>query len=84
MNLNNLRFADDVVLVGKNKAEISSMAEDLRRESEKMGLTINFTKTKVMSNLESLAPITVGGETIERVSEYRYLGQILSLSDKME
>ena len=35
-----------------------------------------------MSNLDSLNPINLGGETIECVSEYRYLGQILSFSDK--
>jgi len=59
-NLNNLGFADDVVLIGKNGDELSSMVEDLRRESEKMGLTINFSKTKIMSNLESLNAIKVG------------------------
>ena len=41
-----------------------------------MGLTINFAKTKVTSQGGG------GGETIEHVSEYRYLGQILSFSDK--
>ena len=55
-----------MVLIGKNRAELTSIAEDLRRECEKMGLSINFSKTKVMTNLESLKPIKErGGERLK-------------------
>ena len=60
------------------------MAEDLRRESMEAGLTMNLSKTKIMTNLECLKPIVVDGETIETVPEYRYLGQIISFSNKIE
>ena len=60
------------------------MAEDLRRESLEVGLTMNLSKTIIMTNLECLKPIVVDGETIETVPEYRYLGQIISFSNKME
>ena len=79
-----MRFADDVVLVAKSGEELSYMAEDLRRESGEMGLTMNLSKTKILTNLEGIKPIVVNDKEIEIVSEYRYLGQIISFNNKME
>ena len=52
--LNNLRSAEDVVLVAKNGAELESMAEDLARASAEVGLTINKSKTNILSNIKIL------------------------------
>lgn len=60
------------------------MADELRRESEEMGLSINLAKTKVMSNIANPGEIQVNGIEIENVSEYRYLGQITSPENKSE
>ena len=83
-NLNHLRFADDVVLIAKNGEELGGMAEDLRRASEEYGLSINFSKTKVLTNISNLADIKVGENVIEKVQEYKYLGQLISFDNKME
>ena len=47
--LNNLRLADDIVLVGKSTDEIQKILQ-LYRESQKMGLEMNMKKTKIMFN----------------------------------
>lgn len=60
------------------------MAEDLREASEEMGLGINFSKTKVMSNIPALGEIKLNDVKIERVTEYRYLGQVISFENKTE
>ena len=83
-NLNHLRFADDVVLIAKNGMELGVMAEDLRRASEEYGLSINFSKTKVLTNISNLGEIKVGGNMIEKVQEYKYLGQLISFDNKTE
>ncbi len=59
------------------------MAEDLRRESENVGLSINFSKIKIMTSIISqLEEIKVGKNKIKVVSEYKYLGQTMSLENR--
>ena len=48
--LNNLRFADDVILISESSEEIQKMTEELRKASQKVGLEINKEKTKFMTN----------------------------------
>ena len=60
------------------------MAEDLIKASSEMGLSINFSKTKVMSNISALGEVKINEEKIEQVTEYRYLGQVISFENKME
>ena len=81
-NLTHLRFADDVVLVTKNGKELGGIAEDLRRASEEMGLGINLNKTKILSIISALGDIKIMDTKIDRVSEYSYLGQIISFDNK--
>lgn len=81
--LTNLRFADDVVLFSKTPGELQTMLEQLHEQSKKAGLTLNKTKTKLMSNGPQTA-ILIDGETLAYVNEYTYLGQLISFQDKME
>ncbi len=46
--LNNLRFADDIVLISSNIDESKVMADELRKKSRKAGLTMNLSKTKII------------------------------------
>ncbi len=43
---NNLRFANDMVLLSNNIKELQLMAEELSIESERVGLAMNIAKTK--------------------------------------
>ena len=48
--LNNLKFADDIVLFADNLETLQEMMEELQTESIKTGLKINIDKTKIMIN----------------------------------
>ena len=48
--LNNLRFADDIILFAKTEEELKNLLEDLNREGKKDGMEMNKKKTKIMCN----------------------------------
>ena len=63
-NINNLRYADDTTLMAESKEELKSLLMKVKEESEKVGLTLNIQKTKIMAS----GPITswqIDGETVE-------------------
>ena len=48
-NINNLRYADDVTLMAESE-ELKSLLMKVKEESEKVGLKLNFQKTKTMAS----------------------------------
>jgi hypothetical protein len=48
--LTNLRFADDVLLVGSSLQQVSTMLEDLAAAAGKVGLELHPYKTKILAN----------------------------------
>ena len=48
--INNLRYADDTTLMAESKEELKSLLLKVKEESEKVGLKLNFQKTKVMAS----------------------------------
>ena len=52
-NINNLRYADDTTLTAESEEELKSLLMKVK-ESEKVGLKLNFQKTKIMVS----SPIT--------------------------
>lgn len=79
--LNELRFADDVVLISQEKNELLSMMKELFDEAEKAGLKANVEKTKIMNNAGEKSFI-LDGIQIEAVDEYKYLGCIVSFEGR--
>ena len=66
-NLNNLRHADDTTLMAESE-ELKSLLMKVKEESEKVGLKLNFQKTKM-----ALGPITswqTDGEMVETVTDF--------------
>ena len=66
-NINNLRYADDTTLMAESEMaeseELKSLLMKVKEESEKVGLKLNFQKTKIMAS----GPITswqIDGETV--------------------
>ena len=45
-NSNNLRYADDNMLMAESKEEVKSLLMRVKEESEKAGLKLNIKKTK--------------------------------------
>ena len=72
-NINNLRHADDTILMAENEEELKSFLMKVKEESEKVGLKLNIQKTKKMAS----GPITswkINGETVETVADFIFLG----------
>ena len=68
-NINNLRYADDTILMAESEEELKSLLMKVKEESEKVGLKLNIQKTKIMAS----GPITsweIDGETVETVSNF--------------
>ena len=71
-NTNNLRYANDTILIAKSKVELKSLLMKVKEESEKVGLKLNIQKTKIMAS----SPITswqIHGETMETVTDFIFL-----------
>ena len=49
-NINNLRYADDPILMAVGEEELKSLLMKVKVESEKVGLKLNIQKTKIMAS----------------------------------
>jgi len=68
-NINNLRHSDDIALMAESEEELKNLLMKVKEESEKVGLKLNFKKTKIMAS----GPITswqIDGETVETVTDF--------------
>ena len=81
-NINNIRYADDTVLIADSEEKLKSLIQALVQSSGEKGLNLNISKTKVMViSKESENPranISVRGEVLEQVERYKYLGSIVT------
>ena len=71
-NINNLRCADATTLMAESE-ELKSLLMKVKEESEKVGLSLNIQKAKIMAS----GPITlwqIDGETIETVRDVIFGG----------
>ena len=71
-NINNLRYADDTILMAESEEELKSLLMKVKEESEKVGLKLNIQKTKIMAS----GPINswqIDGETMETASDFIFL-----------
>ena len=76
-NINNLRYADDTILMAESEEELKRLMMKVKDESEKVGLKLNIQETKIMVP----GPITsweIDGETVETVADF-ILGAAKSL-----
>ena len=53
-NINNLRHADDTTWMAESEEELKSLFLRVKEDSEKAGLKLNISKTKIMAS----GPIT--------------------------
>ena len=68
-NINNLRYADDTILMAENEKELKSLLMKVKDKIEKVGLKLNIQKAKIMAS----GPITswqIDAETVETVSDF--------------
>ena len=63
-NINNLRYADDTILMAESEEELKRLLMKVKEKSVKVGLKFNIQKTKIMAS----SPITswqIDGGTME-------------------
>ena len=76
-NINNLRYADDTILMSQNEEGLKSLLMKVKKESKEADLKLNIQKTKIMAS----GPITswgsdleIDGGTMETVTDFISLG----------
>ena len=68
-NINNLRYADNTIIMAESKEELKRLLMKMKEESEKIGLKFNIQKTKIMTS-SPIISWQIDGETMETVSDF--------------
>ena len=71
-NINNLRYAEDTILMAESEEELKNLLMKVKEESEKASLKFNIQKAKIMAS----GPITswqIDGQTMETVRDFIFL-----------
>ena len=72
-NTNNLRYADDTILMAESEEKLKSLLMKVKEESEKADLKLSIQKTKIITS----SPITswqIDGEAIANSDKLCFLG----------
>ena len=79
--LEDIDFADDLCLLSQRMDDMKEKLEELHEEGKKVGLKINYEKTKeIRLNTRNHQQLVVNGKIIEEVDYFKYLGSIVSKS----
>ena len=76
-----LRYADDKAVVASTQNELQNLMDRLNTVTKKYGMKINVKKTKVMCISRTgnhKLKILVEGQRVEQVTQFKYLGSIIS------
>ena len=86
--LNNLRYADDIVLIAHSKEKLQEMLNIIDFYSEENGLSINLKKTEGMvvgkynNGIDN--GIVLNGNPIKQVEHFKYLGTWITSDGKCD
>ena len=67
--INNLRYADDTILMAEREEEPKSLLMKVKEESEKVGLKLNIQKTKIRAS-SHITSWQIYSETMETVTDF--------------
>ena len=78
-NINNLRYADDIVLISTSKEGLQDLINEVERVSAELLLEINTKKTKVMAMTREpeVLDIRCRNTRLEQVLHFKYLGAMV-------
>ena len=80
-NVNNLRYADDTVLIAENEKDLQVFLDIIERESLNKGLELNGKKTEVMvisQKANATCNIYAKGKKLRQRETFRYLGMLFT------
>ena len=72
-NINNLRYANDTMLMAESKEDLKSFLMKVKEEREKDGLKLNIQKTKIMAT-SPITSLQKDGGKVETVANLIFLG----------
>ena len=72
-NINNLRYADDIILMAEKEEELKSLLMKVKEESEKADLKLNIQKTKITASC-SITSWQIDGEKMETATDFIFWG----------
>ena len=72
-NINNVRYADDTILMAGSEEELKSLLMKVKEENEKAGLKLNIQKSKIIASSPITSWPTDGGK-MEIVAAFIFLG----------
>ena len=85
-NINNIRYADDTVLIADSEENLQRLLDITIEKSEEMGLTLNVKKTECMViSKKAIAPscnLQSRGQQIKLVKKFKYLGYMITSDGK--
>ena len=76
--INNLRYADDAILMAESEEELKSLLMRVKEEDEKAGLKLNIQKTKIMASWQ------MDGETMKTVTDFILGGPKITAAVKLK
>ena len=86
-NINNIRYADNTVLISDSEEKLQRLVEVLSEECRSFGSSVNITKTKMMGltkRREQLeVNVTLEGGVLEQVCSFRYLRSLVCEEEKL-
>ena len=81
-NINNLRYADDTVLISEKEKDLQQLLNIVESKSKEKGLELNSKKTEVMVISRKVEPplinITINGIKLKQRDHFKYLGALIS------
>ena len=86
--INNLRYADDTVIIAESKNHLQQLIDTVVEESKAKGLFLNrakpFTMVFSKSEVRHICKITVHGNTLEQVDRFVHLGRLFTSNGRCE
>ncbi|KAI5746408.1 hypothetical protein M8J77_003278 [Diaphorina citri] len=78
-NVKNLKYADDQAVLATSERALQVMIDNINEAGKRFGMKINAGKTKVMKigKTERRINLTLEGQRLEQVENFRYLGGLI-------
>ena len=76
-NLNNLRYADDTIIMAESEEEVKSLLR-VKGESERAGLKLSIKKTKIVAS-SHITSWQIEGEKVEVVIDFLFWGSKITV-----
>ena len=82
-NLNNLRYADDSILMAESEEQLKSLLRKVKEGSKKADLKFNIQKTKIIAS-GTTTSWKIDGEKMETVTDFILLGSKITVDGGLQ